>query len=154
MKTNRTSKFLPLFLHYIYLLIVLDVLEEFINLRNEVELVKENVNYMRVDVEIYTMKTNWTSKFLPLFLHYIYLLIVLDVLEEFINLRNEVELVKENVNYMRVDVANKTEAVKDTKKVEDAKEIKNLTQTISITNGEFYVIGFCIVLKVSWTQVA
>ena len=58
MKTNRTSKFLPLFLHYIYLLIVLDVLEEFINLRNEVELVKENVNYMRVDVEIYTMKTN------------------------------------------------------------------------------------------------
>ena len=77
------------------------------------------------------------------------MLIVLDVLEEFINLRNEVELVKENVNYMRVDVANKTEAVKDTKKVEDAKEIKNLTQTISITNGEFYVIGFCIVLKVS-----
>ena len=59
------------------------------------------------------------------------------------------ELVKENVNYMRVDVANKTEAVKDTKKVEDAKEIKNLTQTISITNGEFYVIGFYIVLKVS-----
>ena len=100
------------------------------------------------------MKTNWTSKFLPLFLLYIYLLIVLDVLEEFINLRNEVELVKENVNYMRVDVANKTEAVKDTKKVEDAKETKNLTQTISITNGEFYVIGFYIVLKVSWTQVA
>ena len=59
------------------------------------------------------------------------------------------ELVKENVNYMRVDVANKTEAVKDTKKVEDAKEIKNLTQTISITNGEFYLIGFYIVLKVS-----
>ena len=77
------------------------------------------------------------------------MLIVLDVYKEVVNLRKDVEFVKENMKNMSVDVANKREAGKDPKKVEDAKEIKNLTEAISITNGEFYVIGFCFVLKVS-----
>ena len=83
------------------------------------------------------------------FIRGVYLLIILRVLEEIEKLKEKVEVITDNVDYIRGDVADIKEAVKDTKIVKkDVEEIKILTETISKTNGEFYLIAFCFVLNV------
>lgn len=76
----------------------------------------------------------------------VYLLIILCVLEEIKKLKEKVEVTTDNVDYIRGDVADIKEDTKIVKK--DVEEIKILTETISKTNGEFYLIAFCFVLNV------
>ena len=57
------------------------------------------------------------------------------------------EVMKENVNYIKGDMENIREAVKDTKKVEDEKEIKTLMETMSIRKGEFLFDCFLFCIK-------
>lgn len=80
------------------------------------------------------------------FIKGVYLLIILRVLEEIKKLKEKVEVITDNVDYIRGDVADIKEDTKIVKK--DVEEIKILTETISKTNGEFYLIAFCFVLNV------
>ena len=70
------------------------------------------------------------------FIRDVYLLLILHVLEEFINLRKEMEGMKE-------DMRDKRESAKDKKIVKEG-----VAEKLFKRNGEFYFIGFCFALNV------
>ena len=70
------------------------------------------------------------------------MLIILHILEEFINLKKEMKGMKQDMNFMSEAVTDIRKAVKDTNIVK-----KDVTEAICKRNGEFYLIGFCFVLN-------
>ena len=70
------------------------------------------------------------------------MLIILHILEEFINLKKEMKGMKQDMNFMSEAVTDIRKAVKGTNIVK-----KDVTEAICKRNGEFYLIGFCFALN-------
>ena len=76
------------------------------------------------------------------FIRDVYMLIILHILEEVINLKKEMKGMKQDINFMSEAVTDIRKAEKDTNVVK-----KDVTEAICKRNGEFYLIGFCFVLN-------